>query len=227
MGTIQFAFFDVDETLISIKSMFSFRNYYWCRTLGQAGSTAASQQADRIMQEQIADGIRRVDINRLFWHVFKGCRQADVQAAILDWHQQVRQQENYYIQPAVQALRAHQRNGVQPVFVSGSSYDILQPLARELDVHYVLANQLEVVAGKCTGEILGTQTIGDGKRLAVQQFLEHQHGCIADCYGYGDHISDLPMLDLVGFPSVIAGNQDLMDIAQQRGWPILNQYSLS
>lgn len=226
MGTIQFAFFDVDETLINMKSMFSFRNFYWCKTLGQEGGEAASQEAERRMRGQIADGTSRDEINRLFWHVFKGCRQTDLQAAIADWHQQMRQQENYYIQPAIQALREHQRNGVQPVFVSGSSCDILQPLARDLDVRYVLANQLEILAGNYTGEIMGIQTIGEGKRRAVQRFLERQAGCAADCYGYGDHISDLPMLELVGFPRVIAGDPNLMGIAQERGWPILNQYSL-
>ncbi|EMV8752351.1 HAD-IB family hydrolase [Escherichia coli] len=226
MATIRFAFFDVDETLIGLKSMFSFRDFYLRRTLGQADGDVARRQADQRIRAQIAQGLHRTEINRLFWQGFKGYAQADVRVAAFEWHAQARQDANYYIRPAVEALHEHQHDGVEPVFVSGSSRDILLPLAQDLKVRHILANQLEVVAGRYTGDILAPQTIGDGKRVAIEHFLANEQACAGDCYGYGDHISDLPLLDVVGFPRVVAGNQDLMAIAQQRGWPVLGHLAL-
>lgn len=221
MKTTRFAFFDVDETLIGLKSMFSFRDYYLRRTLGEQRGDSARRHADQRMRAQITQGLPRAEINRLFWQEFKGYEQADVQAAISAWHSEVSERPDYYIPATLDALLAHQRSGVEPVFVSGSSRDILQPLAQELGVRYVLANQLEIEDGKYTGEILAPQTIGDGKRDAIRLFLDAEHACASTCYGYGDHISDLPLLEAVGFPSVVAGNQELVAIALQRGWPVL------
>ena len=44
----------------------------------------------------------------------------------------------------------------------------------------------------------------------------------AECFGYGDHISDLPMLNFVGNPVVVAGDNELTTIAQKQGWEILS-----
>lgn len=221
MTTTQFAFFDVDETLIGLKSMLSFRDYYLRKTLGEQQGEIARKSANQRLLALISQGLTRTEVNRLFWHEFKGHKQAEVQAAVSAWHAQVREQPHYYIPATLNALREHQRNGVEPVFVSGSSHDILQPLAQELGVRHVLANQLEVENGKYTGEILPPQTIGDGKREAIERFLEAKNVSASSCYGYGDHISDLPLLESVGFPCVVAGNSDLEEIAQQRGWPVL------
>src|SRR3546814_15438352 len=72
------------------------------------------------------------------------------------------------------------------------------PIARELNVVHVLANNLEVTSGKYSGNILPPQTIGDGKREAIVGFLKEWKSNPNDCYGYGDHISDLPLLEIVG-----------------------------
>lgn len=227
MATNQYAFFDVDETLIGLKSMFSFRDYYLRRMYGETVGKSATQQADLHIHTQARLGVDRASINRLFWQSFKGYKHADVQIAVSSWHNEIRKQPGYYIRPAVEALREHQRNGVEPAFVSGSSRDLLWPLARELNVRHVLANQLEVADGKYTGNILAPQTIGDGKRQAILSFLRDHHANASDCFGYGDHLSDLPLLEMIGFPHVIAGSPELEALAQQRGWPVLSNGHLN
>lgn len=226
MKTSCFAFFDVDETLISLKSMFSFLDFYLYKTRGQQAGELVRKQAEDRMRAQVEQGVPRADINRSFWQGFKGYAQSDVRAAVLQWHSKVAQVQGYYIESAVQALREHQSNGVEPVFVSGSCSDILMPLAHDLNVNHVLANRLEVEDGIYTGFILSPQTIGEGKRIAVEQFLRAAQVDAEDCYGYGDHISDLPFLDLVGFPRVVAGNHDLIAIAHQRGWPVIDHIAV-
>lgn len=221
MAETRYAFFDVDETLIGIKSMFSFRDFYLHWTLGVEQGAAAQKHVQTQVQEQVARGLERTEINRLFWESFRGFEQTDVQQAAYAWHQQVRQQPKYFIQQALDALRRHQQEGTEPVFVSGSCIDILMPLATELGVKTLLANRLEVEQGRFTGKLLPPQTIGAGKHQAMVDFLEESDALACDCYAYGDHLSDLPLLETVGYPRVVAGNDDLMSIALHRGWPVL------
>jgi HAD superfamily hydrolase (TIGR01490 family) len=201
--------------------MFSFRDFYLRWTLGVEQGAAAQKHAQTQVQEQVARGLERTEINRLFWESFRGFEQTDVQQAAYAWHQQVRQKPGYFIQQAVAALRQHQQEGTEPVFVSGSCIDILMPLATELGVKTLLTNRLEVEQGRFTGKLLPPQTIGAGKRQAMVDFLEESDALACDCYAYGDHLSDLPLLETVGHPRVVAGNTDLVSVARHRGWPVL------
>ena len=44
----------------------------------------------------------------------------------------------------------------------------------------------------------------------------------AQLKAYSDSMSDLPMLEAVGEPSVVNPGRRLLRIAKQRDWPILN-----
>lgn len=222
MVTTRYAFFDVDETLIRIKSMFSFRDFYLYWVLGPEKGLIAKKKMQDSVQAQVAQGLSRTEVNRLFWETFRGYKQTDVQKAVIVWHRQIRMQPGYFIESTLNALQQHQREGVEPIFVSGSCTEILEPLATELNVKILLANHLEVAQGKFTGKLLSPQTIGEGKRQAICDFLEKSEAQACDCYGYGDHLSDIHLLEAIGHPRVVEGNSDLMSIAHQRGWPVLS-----
>lgn len=217
----RYAFFDVDETLIGIKSMFSFRDFYYLRAFGEEQGAAAQHHAQAQLQHHIAAGLDRAEVNRLFWVSFRGFAQEDVRQAAQEWHRHVRQQPGYFIPQTLEALREHQRQGTEAVFVSGSCVEILEPLAAELEVRTLLAIRLEVEDGRFTGKLLPPQTIGAGKRRAIVDLLNENGVAAEECYGYGDHPSDLPLLEAVGYPRVLAGNAELVSIARQRGWPVL------
>ncbi|MEM7309008.1 MAG: HAD-IB family hydrolase, partial [Planctomycetota bacterium] len=121
----------------------------------------------------------------------------------------------------VAALEDLRRRGVEPVLVSGSSREILRPIARRLGVDHVLATRVEVRAGIYTGRILPPQTIGAGKLRAAQAFLERTGANAGRCYAFGDHLSDLPLLEAVGHPRVVAGDPRLERQAHRRGWPVV------
>lgn len=221
MGAVRYAFFDVDETLIDLKSMFSFRRYYFHRRFGPVVGRFAEWSAQRRLQRLLESGCDRSEVNRAFFREFTDHTSSQLAAAARVWFAQVSRQDGFYIRPAVNALRAHQASGVEPVFISGSSVEILQPLADALGVRHVLANRLVSRHGRYTGELLSPQTIGIGKKVAVLDFLARNGADAAACYGYGDHISDLPLLEAVGHPSVVARDPALVRAANERGWPVL------
>ena len=216
-----FAFFDVDETLINLKSMFSFRAFYLRRRWGPLLGWWAERSARRRLLQQVQAGMDRTHINSLYYAAFKGHRLDQLEAAAQSWFEQVVKREDFYIQPVLQALRHHKAQGVEPVFVSGSSDLILGPLAVALGVSHLLSNRQEVHLGRFTGALLLPQTIGVGKRQVVETFIARHGADPLACYAYGDHYSDLPMLEAVGHPVVVAQDSELIEVAQARRWTVM------
>jgi phosphoserine phosphatase len=73
-----------------------------------------------------------------------------------------------------------------------------------------------------TGEIDNPQTIGQGKAEAIASFLQQENGIARNCFGYGDDISDLPMLEAVGNAVAIGDDSELIALASVRGWKRLS-----
>ncbi|AZC38137.1 HAD family hydrolase [Pseudomonas chlororaphis] len=221
MKARRIAFFDVDETLIDLKSMFSFRAFYFRRLWGaERGNEAEAACAKRI-DEYVRKGFDRSAINRLFYEDFRDHQPALVADAALAWYVQERTRSGFFILPVLQALQKHQSNADIVAFVSGSAVEFLTPLATELGVTHVLANRMETRDGRFTGQLIPPQTIGLGKQQAALRLMDRLNVDPADCYGYGDHLTDLPLLMSIGNPIVVAGDPALLRHAEQLDWPIL------
>lgn len=225
MNLPRLAFFDVDETLIDIKSMFSFRAFYLLRQLGAAnGAQAEQQEVDRLGQ-LMSQGADRAAVNRSFYEVFQGHERSRVIEAADAWFSIEKERPGFFVDTTLRALRQHQEDGVGIVFVSGSLTEILRPLAEYLGVSDVLATRLEVEAGRYTGRLAAPQTIGTGKWKAANQLMLERGAKPGDCYAYGDHLSDLSLLESVGHPRVVAVDPALVEIARLRAWPLMHAAS--
>ena len=221
MSPQRFAFFDVDETLVGLKSMFSFRAFFHRQTLGPDLGRLAEDEAQRGLMDLLAKGASRLEVNRHFYRTLQGHSQAALCASARDWYARHRQAPGFFVAPVLDRLRAHQAQGVGVALVSGSCAEILVPLAQDLGVAHLLVTQLEALGGTLTGEVVGAPAIGEGKRLLVQRFLQRQRVDPIDCYAYGDHLSDLPLLELVGHPVVVVRDDDLVALAKARRWTLL------
>ncbi len=221
MGSdIRFAFFDVDDTLIRIKSMFDFFRFW---ALEVHGDPEMLESFERDFAPMRSENASREVLNRAYYKYFAGVRLSELELAgeawATDWLQYP---SRLFIPESCAELRRLQANDVVPVFVSGSFEAVLAPLAKELDVAHILASQLQTNAlGACTGELSGYQTIGEGKAGAIGEFLTSQHAKASDCLAFGDDISDFPMLDCVGHPRVVGEGTPLATRALSKNWSIL------
>lgn len=219
-----YAFFDVDETIIAVKSMFSFQDFWYQRG---SGPRSGDRQAERdrfhtVMQGLTRFGASREEINRRYYEFYAGRSAQEVTAFAHSWFEEhVKGAPAVYRQHVVRRLELHRREGVRPVFVSGSLHEILLPLARELRVEDVLCTHLEVVDGTFTGRILPPQMIGAGKAAAVRDFIRARGAEPAECHAYGDDISDVAMLECVGRPHAVVGSAQLEHYAREQGWDVL------
>lgn len=219
-----YAFFDVDGTLINGKSMFAFHDY-WYRDGGESGATDHRQEYEdvsAILNSLVVSQTSRELINRRYYEFFAGRSVESVNKCAQSWAKQALKQPNFFIPKVVARLNALRADGVEPVFVSGSFMELLSPIAKALDVKYILASRLVSDGKKYNGRILTPQTIGVGKALAIQAFLADQEVAADQCWAFGDDISDLPMLEAVGYPTVVFGDPELSVVAAIRKWPILN-----
>jgi HAD superfamily hydrolase (TIGR01490 family) len=214
-----FVFFDVDDTLISIKSMLSFQDFWYQKYTED--HSHEKYYAD--LRQQFHPDACWMDLNRRYYRYFSGRKVTDVRACGEEWFLSATTKVSNFFHPLPLAeLRAHQQQGREIVFVSGSFPALLRPIANYLQVRNILATTMEIAAGCYTGNILEPQTIGEGKAEAIRMFLTAMGTRANGCYAYGDDLSDMPMLRAVGNPTVVRGGRELEVHAVQLGWRIIS-----
>jgi HAD superfamily hydrolase (TIGR01490 family) len=209
-------FFDVDETLINIKSMFDFLEFYYLQQDLMHGKQRF--QYTMMKFKKMAQEHSREVVNQAYYQLFNGEKRSDMLSLGEKWF--ITKLDIFKI-AVVEKLRWHQQHGHIVILVSGSFEVCLLPIARAMGVTEILSVRLEHINGKYTGNILPPQTIGTGKAVAVANYLKEYAAGNPRIYIYGDHISDLPMLLLATDPIVIAQCTELMAYAKQHEWPIL------
>lgn len=208
------AFFDVDETLIAVKSMFRFLEYH----LAAIGSPPAAYSAMVAeLRGLVAAGASREHVTRAYYRVYAGQRAADLSAQGRSWFRREQRAGDLFLPGSLRAFRGHRRLGDLTVLVSGSFAPCLDPLADWLGASTVLGTRLETIDGVHTGRVI-TLMLGQDKADAIQAVLDGQGIAPAECSAYGDHASDLPMLLAVGHPVVVGDDPELVRYAVARGW---------
>lgn len=220
-----YAFFDVDETIVAEKTMFTILAQIG-RRLPEFDARAHAAAVIGLRQ----NGAGRAQVNRFFYNGLRGLESPFVIAIAQEYVAQ-RLAENatcpFLIDGAVGHMQALARRGVVPVFVSGSARWFVEPIAQALSVPHVLATELAVDdTGRLTGDLVGRTMIGPGKCCAVKAFLKRQGADASACFGLGDHPSDVDFLALLGHPAFITGNNEAEAIARQKGWPLIQGKSL-
>jgi len=106
--------------------------------------------------------------------------------------------------------------------ISGSVRYLLEPVIKDLEFDYLLCTDLEVGPdGLMTGNPKGLVCVGHNKKKLTLKLAENIGLDLANSFAYGNHHSDLPLLEIVGHPHVVEPTQILKKVARQRSWPIL------
>lgn len=211
--TRRIAFFDVDETLLTEKSMLDFWRH-WSAQLARKG---------REPQAPLTTGADRETLNRAYFAHFAGVQRAVLAESADRWYARYRRGRRAFLLDTLHCLHMHCSYGDEIALVTGSGELLVQPVADDLGVHHVLATeQLTDATGRLTGEV-PRPVIGDGKGEAVAALLQRLGVRAQDCYAYGDHSTDLAMLSLVGHPVVVGDDPVLTDHGVAHGWRFLKK----
>ena len=119
---------------------------------------------------------------------------AGLDAAVLD-----RVYADIVVAPGARTMvRTLRRLGYRFAIVSGGFSQITDRLAADLGIHFARANELEIVDGRITGEIVGAVVDRAGKAEALREFAEKVGVSRDATIAIGDGANDLDMLNAAG-----------------------------
>jgi HAD superfamily hydrolase (TIGR01490 family) len=212
------AFFDLDRTLISGSSAFTFGITAWRNDLVPTGQFAKDALGAVMFRLSGASDGKTDQTRMRILGAIKGIPQAELVALNASIIPKLLDR----IRPEASALiDMHRRAGRDTYIISASPAELVAPLAQSLGMTGGIGTVAEVVDGVYTGELVGAFCYGEGKVEAIKELQRWDGYDLERCYGYSDSASDLPMLDVVGHPVAVNPDAPLEKIAHERGWPVI------
>lgn len=111
--------------------------------------------------------------------------------------------------------------GFHTVLLSGAYYDLLKVVAANLEIRTVIGVQLPYRKGFFDHGKMVTFVGGREKLNLLQKRFAGQSIDWQKSRSYGDSITDLPVLDIVGEPVAVKPDKDLLNYAQKNNWRII------
>ncbi|MGD9618584.1 MAG: phosphoserine phosphatase SerB [Mycolicibacterium sp.] len=110
-------------------------------------------------------------------------------------------------------LRTLRRLGYHCGIVSGGFRQVIEPLAHELMMDFVAANELEIVDGKLTGRVIGDVVDRPGKAKALRDFAQQVGVPMEQTVAVGDGANDIDMLSAAGLGVAFNAKPALREVA--------------
>jgi phosphoserine phosphatase len=110
-------------------------------------------------------------------------------------------------------IRTLRRLGFHCGIVSGGFRQVIEPLAHELMMDFVAANELEIVDGKLTGRVIGTIVDRPGKAKALRDFAQQVGVPMEQTVAVGDGANDIDMLAAAGLGVAFNAKPALREVA--------------
>jgi len=118
-------------------------------------------------------------------------------------------------------IEAHLRRHHTVVVASSATGPQIEATADDLGIEHILCTEMEVDdEGRYTGALASPIRWGTGKSDAVVAFAEEHSVDLDQSFGYSNGSEDVPFLEAVGRPCALNPDEELVDIAHDRGWPV-------
>lgn len=213
------AFFDLDKTIIAKSSTLAFSKPFFNQGLINRRTVLKSSYAQFLF---LLSGADHDQMDRMRFHLTNMCAGWDVEQV----KSIVNETLHEIVTPlvfaeAAELIAGHKLCGRDVVVVSASGEELVAPIARALGATHAMATRMVVEDGRYTGDI-DFYCYGEGKVRAIQELAAREGYALEHCYAYSDSITDLPMLEAVGHPSVVNPDRALRRQATARGWPVLS-----
>jgi HAD superfamily hydrolase (TIGR01490 family) len=212
------AFFDLDKTVIAKSSTLAFSRPFFQEGLINRRAVLKGAYAQFVFMLAGADADQ---MDRMRSHITALCEGWDVEQV----RSIVEETLHDIVDPlvykeATQLITDHKSEGHDVVVVSASGEELVAPISDMVGATHSVGTRMVVADGRYSGEI-AFYCAGENKAIAIKQ-LAQKHGYdLEDCFAYSDSVTDLPLLEAVGHPTVVNPDRGLRKIAAQRGWAVL------
>jgi HAD superfamily hydrolase (TIGR01490 family) len=211
------AFFDLDKTIIARSGSLALSRSFLREGLIARSTLLKSMYAQLVFQLMGVDDKKMERIRAEAAKLTAGWEVAKVRSVVAEVLEEVITPLIYA--EALELISRHREEGRLICIVSSSPEEIVEPLARMLDVDRWIATRPMVVDGKYSGE-LDFYAYGPYKVQAINALAEELDIDLSRSFAYSDSITDLPMLESVGHPVAVNPDRELRRVAAGRGWPL-------
>ncbi|MFC5231852.1 HAD family hydrolase [Pseudonocardia zijingensis] len=212
------AFFDLDKTIIAGSSALAFSRPFRRKGLISRRAALRSGYAQLLLVLAGADADTMELLRRRITALCTGWEVAQIRNIVAETLHDIVEPMVYA--EATELIAEHRANGDEVVVLSASGQEVVEPIAALVGADTCLATRMGVVDGRYTGEI-EYYCYGEEKARAARQIAQERGYRLEDCRAYSDSITDLPLLEAVGHPTVVNPDRSLRREAEQRGWPVL------
>ncbi len=214
------AFYDLEGTLCSTNIVHTYGYFArnqptFLKSIFKTVSTAA-----QVPFFAVADQYSRKVFNEVFYRRYKGESEDRLKLMAEEMFEDVVKPGIY--DQSYHMIRQSRAAGYVQVLVTGALDLLAEPVARHLGMDVFVANELEYVGGYATGKIKQPLLAGATKATWMRQYAAENGFDLEQCLAYSDSMSDLPMLTVVGKPSVINPDFRLKQLARSFDWPVLS-----
>lgn len=215
------ALFDLDHTLLPLDSDYQWAD--WLARTGRAGDPAEAQRRnDDLMNRYNAGNLTAEQAAEFMLGLLARTDSAELAL----WHELFMQEIiRPSIQPIAQKLvQQHLEQGDLCAIVTATNEFVTAPIARAFGIPHLIATVPEYRNGRYTGAIQGIPSFKEGKITRVNAWLARLNLTLTDfeqSFFYSDSPNDIPLLEVVTHPIATNPSPTLREVAQTRGWPIL------
>lgn len=212
------AFFDLDLTLLDVNSA-----VLWAQHEQERGFITRGQMAQAMLWTGLYY-LSVIDMEKAYQQAaayYRGLPQADLNQRTRDWFFSTIARR---VRPgALPAVRLHQAQGQPVILLTSSSCFQAAAAAEAWGFDGWIANAFPCDDdGNLVGHVTTPLVYGQGKVTHAEAYAAREGIDLDRSYFYSDSYSDLPMLERVGRPRVVAPDPRLRLAAYQRRWPVLN-----
>ena len=212
------AFFDLDKTVIAKSSTLAFSKPFFDQGLINRRAVLKSTYAQFLFLMSGADHEQMDRMRNYITNMCTGWDVAQIKSIVGETLHEI--VDPLVFAEAANLIADHKLCGRDVVVVSASGEEIVAPIARALGATHAMATRMVVEDGKYTGGV-AFYCYGDGKAEAIRELAAREGYALEYCYAYSDSITDLPMLEAVGHPTVVNPDRALRKESASRGWPVL------
>jgi HAD superfamily hydrolase (TIGR01490 family) len=212
------AFFDLDKTIIAGSSALAFTRPFRREGLISRRAALRSAYAQLLLVLAGADADTMELLRRRITALCTGWDVAQIRSIVAETLHEI--VEPLVYAEATELIGAHHRAGDEVVVLSASGLEVVEPIAALVGADRCVATRMRIVDGRYTGEI-DYYCYGEAKADAARAVAVEGGHRIEDCRAYSDSVTDLPLLEAVGHPTVVNPDKALRRIAEERGWPVL------
>jgi HAD superfamily hydrolase (TIGR01490 family) len=211
------AFFDLDKTVIAKSSTLAFSKPFFEQGLISRQTVLKSAYAQFLFLMSGADHEQMDRMRSYITNMCTGWNVDQVKSIVSETLHEI--VDPLVFAEAANLIADHRLCGRDVVVVSASGEEIVAPIAKALGATHAMATRMVVEDGKYTGEV-AFYCYGEGKVEAIRELAAREGYALEHCYAYSDSVTDLPMLEAVGHPTVVNPDRGLRKEAVARGWPV-------